>query len=47
VIAASAIASSKFERPTPVIIDEGRDTDGLYFYSRLEEPCIRLVPLAG
>lgn len=47
VIAASAIASAKFEKPTPVIIDEGRDTDGLYFYSRLEEACIRLVLLAG
>lgn len=46
VIAASAIAGAKFDKPTPVIIDEGRDTDGLYFYSKLEEACIRLVPFA-
>jgi hypothetical protein len=45
-VAASAIARAKFEKPTPVIIDEGRDTDGLYFYSKNEEACVRLVPLA-
>jgi hypothetical protein len=42
-VAASAIARQKFEKATPVIIDEGRDTDGLYFYSRDEESCVRLV----
>ena len=46
-IAASAIARGKFEKSTPVIIDEGKETDGLYFYSKLEEACVRLVPLAG
>jgi hypothetical protein len=45
-VAASAIAQAKFDKPTPVIIDEGRDTDGLYFYSKNEEACVRLVPLA-
>lgn len=44
-IAASAIARQKFESPTAVIIDEGQDTDGLYFYSKNEEACLRLVPL--
>jgi hypothetical protein len=44
-VAASSIARQKFEEITPVIIDEGRDTDGLYFYSRVEEACLRLVPL--
>jgi len=42
-VAASAIARQKFETATPVIIDEGRDTDGLYFFSRDEESCVRLV----
>jgi hypothetical protein len=28
-----------------VIIAEGKDTDGLYFYSKNEEACLRLVPL--
>jgi hypothetical protein len=46
VVAASAIARSKFEKPDPVIIDEGHETDGLYFYSKHEEGCVRLVPLA-
>lgn len=45
-IAASAIARQKFEAATPVIIDEGKDTDGLYFYSKNEEACLRLVALA-
>ena len=44
-IAATAIARQKFEQITPVIIAEGRDTDGLYFYTREEEACLRLVPL--
>ncbi len=44
-VAASAIARSKFDQPAGVIIDEGKDTDGLYFYSKNEEACVRLVPL--
>ncbi len=44
-IAATAIARQKFENVTPVIIDEGRDSDGLYFYSKNDEGCLRLVPL--
>ena len=45
-VAASSIAKQKFEKSVPVIINEGRDTDGLYFYSKNEEACVRLVPLA-
>ena len=45
-VAASSIAKQKFETAVPVIIDEGKDTDGLYFYSKNEEACMRLVPLA-
>ena len=45
-VAASSIAKQKFEKCVPVIINEGRDTDGLYFYSKNEEACLRLVPLA-
>jgi hypothetical protein len=44
-VAASSIARQKFEKAVPVIINEGRDTDGLYFYSKNEEACMRLVPL--
>jgi hypothetical protein len=44
-IASTAIARQKFEHIAPVIIAEGLDTDGLYFYSREEEACLRLVPL--
>lgn len=44
-IAATAIAKQKFEKVTPVIIAEGKDSDGLYFYSTNEEGCLRLVPL--
>ncbi len=44
-VAASAIARGKFEQPSAVIINEGKDTDGLYFYSKNEEACVRLVPL--
>jgi hypothetical protein len=44
-VAASSIAQQKFEKAVPVIIDEGRDTDGLYFYSKNEEACMRLVRL--
>jgi hypothetical protein len=44
-VAATAIARQKFESALPVIIAEGQDTDGLYFYSKNEEACLRLVPL--
>jgi hypothetical protein len=44
-VAATAIARQKFEKVTPVIIAEGKDSDGLYFYSTNEEGCLRLVPL--
>lgn len=44
-VAATAIARQKFESSLPVIIAEGKDTDGLYFYSKNEEACLRLVPL--
>ncbi len=44
-VAATAIARQKFESALPVIIAEGKDTDGLYFYSKNEEVCLRLVPL--
>jgi hypothetical protein len=42
---ATAIARLQLDSVTPVIIDEGRDTDGLYFYSPTEEGCLRLVAL--
>jgi hypothetical protein len=41
-VAAMAIARQKFESAVPVIIDEGLDTDGLYFYSKNDEGCLRL-----
>jgi hypothetical protein len=44
-IAATAIAKQKFERAVPVILDEGRETDGLYFFSQHEEGCLRLVAM--
>jgi len=44
-VAATAIARQKFESAVPVIIAEGQQTDGLYFYSRDEEACLRLVAL--
>lgn len=44
-VAASSIAKQKFEKSVPVIINEGKDTDGLYFYSKNEEACMRLVRL--
>ena len=44
-VAATAIAKQKFESVIPVIIAEGKDTDGLYFYSKNEEGCLRLVSL--
>jgi len=45
-VAASAIASQKLENAVPVIISEGGESDGLYFYSKNEETCVRLVALA-
>jgi hypothetical protein len=44
-VAATAIARQKFEDALPVILDEGKDSDGLYFHSKKEEACLRLVPL--
>lgn len=44
-VAATAIARQKFENATPVIIAEGSDTDGLYFYSKDDEACLRLTAL--
>ncbi len=44
-VAATAIARQKFEKVVPVIIAEGNDTDGLYFFSRDDEACLRLVAL--
>jgi hypothetical protein len=41
-VAATAIARQKFESAVAVIIDEGQDTDGLYFYSKNDEGCLRL-----
>jgi hypothetical protein len=45
-VAATAIARQKFESVIPVILAEGKETDGLYFYSRNEEGCLRLVTTA-
>ena len=42
-VAATAIALQKFENAVPVILAEGKDTDGLYFHSRNEEACLKLV----
>ena len=44
-VAATAIALQKFEAAVPVIIAEGKDTDGLYFYSKNDEACLRLVAI--
>ncbi len=41
-VAATAIARQKFESALAVIIDEGQETDGLYFYSKNDEGCLRL-----
>lgn len=46
-VGAMAIARSRFEEPTPVIVDLGNDQDGLYLYSDLEEGCLRLVAQTG
>jgi hypothetical protein len=42
-VAATAIALQKFENAVPVILAEGKDSDGLYFHSRNEEACLKLV----
>jgi hypothetical protein len=42
-VAATAIARQKFESAVPVILAEGKDTDGLYFWSKNEEACLKLV----
>lgn len=44
-VAATAIAREKFENAVPVILAEGQDTDGLYFHSKNEEACLRLVTI--
>jgi hypothetical protein len=44
-VAATAIAQQKFEGAVPVILAEGKDTDGLYFYSRNDEACLRLTAI--
>ena len=44
-VAAAAIAKQKFEKAVPVIIAEGSESDGLYFYSKNEEACLRLIAL--
>jgi hypothetical protein len=44
-VAATAIALQKFEGAVPVIIAEGKDTDGLYFYSKNEEAALRLTAI--
>ncbi len=44
-VAATAIAHQKFENAVPVILAEGKETDGLYFYSKNEEACLRLVAI--
>ena len=44
-VAATAIARQKFENAMAVIIAEGGDSDGLYFYSKNDEACLRLMTL--
>jgi hypothetical protein len=44
-IAATAIARQKYEKIQPVILAEGHGTDGLYFYSTLEEACLKLISI--
>jgi len=41
-VAATAIARQRFENPVAVIIDEGQENDGLYFYSKDDEGCLKL-----
>ena len=44
-VAATAIALQKFEGAVPVIIAEGKDSDGLYFYSKNEEAALKLTAI--
>ena len=44
-VAALAIAKQKFESAVAVILAEGQPTDGLYFYAKNDEGCLRLVPI--
>ncbi len=44
-VAASAIARQKFEGAVPVIIAEGLESDGLYFHSKNEESCLKLISI--
>jgi len=44
-VAATAIARQKFEGVVAVIIFEGQPTDGLYFYAKNDECCMKLVPI--
>lgn len=44
-VAASAIARQRYESAQPVVVAEGKDTDGLYFIARNEEGALRLVTI--
>jgi hypothetical protein len=44
-VAATAIARQKFEGAVAVILAEGLPTDGLYFYAKNDEVCLKLVPI--
>ena len=44
-VASLAIARQKFEGATAVIIAEGLPSDGMYFFAKNDEGCLRLVPL--
>jgi hypothetical protein len=44
-VAATAIARQKFEGAVAVILAEGQPTDGLYFYAKNDEGCLRLVTI--
>lgn len=44
-VAATAIALQKFEAAVPVILAEGKESDGLYFYSKKEEAALKLTLL--
>jgi hypothetical protein len=44
-IAAIAVAGQTYASVIPVILAEGRDTDGLYLYSVDDEGCLRLISI--
>lgn len=44
-VAALAVARQRYESAEPLVIAEGRDTDGLYFLALREEGCQRLVKI--